>query len=213
MKKYFYSNGEEKQGPFSLEEIKKENITKETLVWFEGLEDWKPAAEIEEFVEIFQLIPPPIENQPKINENIKICPKCGAEYLSNITHCADCKIELTDFVEKKVVKKSKPSMFSNVFSFKGRIRRTEYGISFIIYFILITFLNAILGTGDGVLILLFAYIPMLWFLWAQGAKRCHDLGHNGWFQIIPFYLLWLIFADGKIGTNMYGDNPKGLNYV
>jgi len=62
MKKYFYSNGEEKQGPFSFEEIKKENIKKETLVWFEGLEDWKPAEEIEEFEEIFQLIPPPLHS-------------------------------------------------------------------------------------------------------------------------------------------------------
>jgi len=51
-------------------------------------------------------------------------------------------------------------------------------------------------------------IPTLWFLWAQGAKRCHDLDRNGWMQIIPFYFLVLIFQDGVQGRNEYGPNPK-----
>jgi len=50
---------------------------------------------------------------------------------------------------------------------------------------------------------------LLWFLWAQGAKRCHDLGKNGWWQIIPFYVLLLVFQDGQPGLNKYGFNPKG----
>ena len=53
-----------------------------------------------------------------------------------------------------------------------------------------------------------AIIPMLWFLWAQGAKRCHDMDKNGWFQIIPFYVLWMIFIEGDSFLNKYGDNPK-----
>ena len=60
MKKYFYSDGKDKFGPFSFEELKNENITKDTLIWFEGLEDWKQAKEIGEFEEILKLIPPPI---------------------------------------------------------------------------------------------------------------------------------------------------------
>jgi len=60
MNKYFYSNGKEKQGPFSFHELKNEDIKKETLIWFEGLEEWKPAEEIKEFEEILELIPPPI---------------------------------------------------------------------------------------------------------------------------------------------------------
>ncbi len=60
MKKYFFSDGKDKQGPFSLEELKNKDIKKETLIWFQGLEDWKPAEEIKEFEEILELIPPPI---------------------------------------------------------------------------------------------------------------------------------------------------------
>lgn len=54
------------------------------------------------------------------------------------------------------------------------------------------------------------YIPLIWFLIAQGAKRSHDRGNSGWYQIIPFYILWLLFADSESGGNEYGLNPKGL---
>jgi uncharacterized membrane protein YhaH (DUF805 family) len=101
-------------------------------------------------------------------------------------------------------------MFKNPFSFDGRIRRTEYGLTIIIYVIVAVIINAIIVGGTDNEILGIAYIPMLWFLWAQGAKRCHDLGNNGWWQIIPFYGLWLLFQDGQYGLNQYGDNPKGI---
>lgn len=53
-------------------------------------------------------------------------------------------------------------------------------------------------------------IPMYWFMFAQGAKRCHDRGNSGWFQLIPFYSLWMLFGDSEPGTNEYGPNPKGI---
>ena len=52
-----------------------------------------------------------------------------------------------------------------------------------------------------------------YFLIAQGAKRCHDRGNTGWYQLIPFYGLWMLFGDGDIGTNNYGANPKGIHKI
>jgi uncharacterized membrane protein YhaH (DUF805 family) len=78
-------------------------------------------------------------------------------------------------------------MFKNPFSFEGRIRRTEYGLSFIIYAVIAAIINVAIITIRDAGIFGLAYIPLLWFLWAQGAKRCHDVGNNGWWQIIPFY--------------------------
>jgi len=53
MKKYFYSNGSTKDGPFTLEELKygpkSKDINDSTLIWFEGLDDWTSVKEIEEF--------------------------------------------------------------------------------------------------------------------------------------------------------------------
>ena len=104
-------------------------------------------------------------------------------------------------------------MFKNLFSFEGRIRRTEYGISFIIYVVLASIVNTIIASSRDAGIIGLAYIPMLWFLWAQNAKRCHDVGNNGWWQLIPFYPLWLLFQDGEPGSNQYGENPKGIQVI
>ena len=103
-------------------------------------------------------------------------------------------------------------IFKKPFSFKGRIRRLEYGISFIIYFIWYMIIEVAsktpnLSQGTAILILI-SIIPVLWFLWAQGCKRCHDRGNSGWYQIIPFYFLVLLFGDGEPGDNDYGTNPK-----
>lgn len=200
MKKYFYSDGKEKNGPFSFEELKNEEINPDTLVWFEGLENWTPIKYIKELEELLKLSPPPLpifdtdstETENKLDEH---------------------KNEATspEIEQKESFQSSKQTMFAKPFSFEGRIRRTEYGITFIIYVIIIAFLNAVfVPEAEGALAgLIILYIPMLWFLWAQGAKRCHDIGHSGWYQIIPFYMIWMIFGKGEEGIqNKYGVNPK-----
>lgn len=108
-------------------------------------------------------------------------------------------------------------MFEKPFSHYGRIRRTEYGLSLIIYTVLATIINYLIteSRGDAGIVGL-VYIPMIWFLLAQGAKRCHDLGNSGWWQLIPLYGFWLLFQDGEFGENAYGDNPKNggnTNYI
>jgi uncharacterized membrane protein YhaH (DUF805 family) len=108
-------------------------------------------------------------------------------------------------------------MFKDPFSFDGRIRRTEYGLSLLILLFAQMIIGGIIGigsnssnAGENIIIFYILMLPALIFIWAQGAKRCHDLGNNGWWQLIPFYGLWLLFADGQDGTNQYGDNPKGI---
>lgn len=112
-------------------------------------------------------------------------------------------------------------MFKNPFSFEGRIRRTEYGLSFIIFVfarVIITFIVAAMlsdsydKSGAVGLSIIFS-IPLLLFLWAQGAKRCHDIGNSGWWQLIPLYAFWLLFQDGQPGANQYGENPKEIHTI
>lgn len=61
---------------------------------------------------------------------------------------------------------------------------------------------------EASLFVLISFIPMIWFLCAQNAKRCHDRGNSGWYQIIPFYEFVLMFGGSDEGSNEYGDNPK-----
>jgi len=58
MHKYFYMEGNQKLGPFTLEELKKRNIRRETPVWCHPMPDWKPAGEMPELEEVFSMIPP-----------------------------------------------------------------------------------------------------------------------------------------------------------
>ena len=64
MKKYYLHDGTENIGPFDIEELKAHNITRTTKIWFDGIEDWKNAEEIEELKTIFTSIPPPIKKKP-----------------------------------------------------------------------------------------------------------------------------------------------------
>ena len=110
---------------------------------------------------------------------------------------------------------NKQKMFSHPFSFHGRIRRLEYGLSVIIiyaYCFLIQIYVDINPEGAGIFALL-TLVPLYWFMWAQGAKRCHDRGNSGWYQIIPFYGLWMLFGDGDECENEYGFDPKGRNII
>jgi hypothetical protein len=74
MKKYFLHNGTESSGPFDLEELKAKRITKNSPVWFEGMENWKTAGEIPELTSVFVVVPPPISSfsavppKPKLEE-------------------------------------------------------------------------------------------------------------------------------------------------
>lgn len=105
-------------------------------------------------------------------------------------------------------------LFAHPFSFKGRIRRLEYGLTYIISFLyqLLIELMPENTTDDGwatfSVIWLLLLVPFIVFVLAQNTKRCHDLGHSGWWQFIPFYSLWLLFSEGEAGSNKYGDNPK-----
>ena len=105
------------------------------------------------------------------------------------------------------------NLFRAPFSFNGRIRRTEFGISYIIYVLIYVLILALTGS-DGIPdyspVFFVLHVPVVWFLWAQGAKRCHDRGNSGLYQIIPFYVLWMFFADSEFGLNEYGRNPKGI---
>ncbi len=61
MKKYFLHNGTESSGPFSFDELRAMKIAKTTPVWFEGMEKWKYAKDVEELSELVAVTPPPFQ--------------------------------------------------------------------------------------------------------------------------------------------------------
>ena len=48
MEQYYYTDGTERYGPFTIEQLRERNITGSTLVWKEGMADWLPASQVTE---------------------------------------------------------------------------------------------------------------------------------------------------------------------
>jgi hypothetical protein len=58
--KYYISQNENQLGPFEISDLLSNGLTRDSLVWTEGMEDWKKAGEVEDLKHLFVQIPPPI---------------------------------------------------------------------------------------------------------------------------------------------------------
>ena len=108
--------------------------------------------------------------------------------------------------------------------FNGRARRSEYW-----FFILFTaIVGAVAGTLDAIfglrsgtyggtgpiqgILQLALLVPTL----AVGARRLHDTGRSGWWQliglvpIVGWIVLIVFFVQDSHPANQHGPNPKGL---
>ena len=63
MNGYFFHDGNEQQGPFSVEELKLKSIRRETPVWKKDLKEWTRAGDLPELSELFENAPPPFRKQ------------------------------------------------------------------------------------------------------------------------------------------------------
>ncbi len=65
MKQYYLHDGQSQQGPFDFEQLKDSKLTRDSLVWCEGMETWKAAGETEELKSLFAAVPPPLPGNIK----------------------------------------------------------------------------------------------------------------------------------------------------
>lgn len=100
------------------------------------------------------------------------------------------------------------------FSFKGRIGRVQlilsYVVGFVAWFASFLLFDIEHSDGNGGVILLFlaCTVAFFWFLYAQCAKRCHDLGKSGAWMFVPFWNILLFFAAGEKKENQYGQGTE-----
>jgi uncharacterized membrane protein YhaH (DUF805 family) len=110
-------------------------------------------------------------------------------------------------------KRDRAPVFQRPFSFTGRIGRGEFGVSFLLVTV-VTLIAEMVIMGGGypgsnyLIPSLVVIVAVAWFSLAQGIKRCHDLGNSGWYLLIPFYPLWILFAEGNRDKNRYGEDPR-----
>lgn len=54
MEQYYYSDGLTKHGPYSLEELKSQKLSRNTMVWHHPMEKWLPAEQFPELQDLFE---------------------------------------------------------------------------------------------------------------------------------------------------------------
>ena len=99
------------------------------------------------------------------------------------------------------------------FSFKGRIGRLQlilsYVVGFVAWFAIYALSESALEYNSNIFLLFLACTAVFfWFLYAQCAKRCHDLGKSGAWMFVPFWNILLFFAEGEKGENQYGQGTE-----
>lgn len=98
------------------------------------------------------------------------------------------------------------------FSFKGRIGRVQlflsYVVGFVVWFAIFALSEPVLYyleyNSNIFLLFLACTVAFFWFLYAQCAKRCHDLGKSSAWMFVPFWNVLLFFAEGEKQNNQYG---------
>lgn len=190
---YFYSDNGEQRGPVSYDELNQIGISKNTLVWRDGLDDWKEAGSIPELSGLFA-------------ETAK---QVQSDYSSTIISSRD-----GEKAEDESLEIDNTKMFKHAFVFKGRARRSEFLIAYISFYAAMMIFYALAQTESGFasFVGIILFIGGSWFLLSEGTRRCHDLGHSGFWQLIPYYVFWMLFQNSKEGPNEYGNNPKGENF-
>lgn len=166
----------------------------------------------------------------EIENKLLYCKKCSHkgvsadnELICSLTNsspsytetCADFLISEkspNDVKRDDVVKRRKRKpMFRKIFSTIGRITRTEYVLSRVFFNVLIlASINLVTFYEDNTSFFLVLFPLLLWFRIAFEVKRIHDVGNSWPYIFVPFYSLILIFGDGTLGDNKYGENPKGI---
>ena len=111
MRKYFYTDGINKFGPFSKEELKHHVFSRSTRIWYFGLEQWTELHKIDELKDLFSSIPPEISlpNNP-----------------------SESKIEIK---KNKDIENSKPFLFKAA---QSNLKKWIFGIALLSFLAFIT---------------------------------------------------------------------------
>lgn len=107
---------------------------------------------------------------------------------------------------------------ANPFSFKGRIGRQTFWLTFIVIIVASFLTGIVIGAAGPEAGRVIYFLVMPFFIWiglAMQVKRWHDRDHSGWcvlINLVPFLgpivsLIDLGLRKGSEGPNKYGDDP------
>lgn len=112
------------------------------------------------------------------------------------------------------------TVFKKYFDFTGRARRSEYWYYVLFYtiaYIVMMGVAIALVAMDGGIIIALSWVVLVAIalpFFALTARRLHDTGRSGWWQLVSlipligfFVLLYWMILGSDDGDNSYGERP------
>ncbi len=231
---YYLDGSRNQQGPVPIAElgrlIRGGTIRRDTLVWYAGMPDWRPASQVNELASFFGgSAPPPV--RPPAGPPPQAAP--GAAPMQRSSSMAASRQSPLRQPEAESAAPNGPVGFGGAISrgfgkyvdFTGRAPRSEYWFWHLFYWlavIVLVALDAVIAmaglhlavfTALGTLALL---LPTL----AVTVRRLHDTDHSGWMILITLIpligtIIFLVFMckRGTAGPNRFGQDPFGPDVV
>ena len=223
---YYLDGARNQQGPASSAEVarlvRSGTIRRDTLVWFAGMPDWRPASQVNDFAPLFsQGAPPPPRPSAGPPPMQRSAPSAAAyqgqpRQQAQAPYSASAKdMGFVDAIK---------TCFSKYVDFKGRARRPEYWW-WVLFNVIVSIVLGIVDLGltaahiPGVLGNLASLAFLLPSL-AVGARRLHDTDRSGWWLLLWFIPLigWIIIIvflcqRGTPGENRFGPDGDNVSVV
>lgn len=187
MKYFFFNDGQQQRGPFEVNELLQNGLNATSQVWCEGMPGWVPATHVPEIANLLNAHYTSQQGQQAQYGYQQ--PGASQPPYSGCTP----GMELGDAVK---------SCFNQYVNFEGRARRSEFW-----WFFLFSHLLAMVSCGFAAVV---TFLPLL----AVGARRLHDTGRTGWWQLLHLVPLGTIILlvwwceDSHSGGNEYGPSVK-----
>lgn len=87
---YYIARNGAKEGPFTLEELRFQNITPETYIWYQGLDNWVLASQVPQVMDVLQGVTPAANPTP-----VYTAPQPQAQYQATTTYASQAPVSTT----------------------------------------------------------------------------------------------------------------------
>lgn len=210
---YIIVNGQQ-MGPMPKEQLVKYGLNPGSKVWAEGMPNWVDAATVADLRSVLYPQQPPIPQQqtPYQGGGYQQAPNYGGQsgagtppygqssYNQQYNNCGQPQeVSFGDAIK---------ICFNKYADFEGRARRSEFW-----WWQLFVFLA---GLVVGSLTCGLGYLAVLIPTYAVGARRLHDTGRSGWWQLLSLtfvgsIILIVWWCEDSHRDNEYGPSPKYPN--
>jgi uncharacterized membrane protein YhaH (DUF805 family) len=209
---YYLDGARNQQGPVPADEIARlirgGMIRRDTLIWYPGMPDWRPAGQVNEFASLF------IQSAPAMQRSV---PAAGA-YPGQAPYAQTGQY---DSGGRMGFGAAIATCFRKYVDFTGRARRAEFWFFYLFYSLVATALIiidiAIFGIASGMFPLTWLAMLVFFLPWlAAAVRRLHDRDYSGWMLLIyliplvgPVLVIVWLCMRGTSGPNRFGPDPLG----